>query len=231
MRKEVHAKLKRLQLLLVDSSQLNRKGWNAMKSKKAVGVVVIVSLGIAITWGVVSAGGDASEGRYRLEGTWIGTTPDGEIVRLTAIPLDPANQRVSLQISNVSADPNLNGLVEQVTGIPVTFASDYWGEAVRTGPQTFNFIAVRHAFNEDIITPKEPPDIGGNFEQVYILTSTGMIELTGPETMERDIWVSYYFPGQNPFGDPPFSCSGPSTIEMTRVPVIPVPSPCIPFTP
>jgi hypothetical protein len=199
-----------------------------MKSKRSrvvVATLLILGLAVGATWSVVSAGfNDAN--RLRLEGTWRGTVDisgdEGLLtVLITAIPLDPTNRRVSLQLQNVREDPNFGGLVKYLTGLEVTHETDWWGEAVRTGPRTFDFTLMRHNTDVNAYVPNPVPP-GGTFKQVYVAVSSGTMELTSPTTMVRTLTVGYFHPSQNPFEEAPlYDCGGPYTSTLERIPVVP----------
>ncbi|MBI4583992.1 MAG: hypothetical protein HY717_08215 [Planctomycetes bacterium] len=180
-----------------------------MKAKNYIVFLLgIVVLGLGVAWSVVPASGHGDgerKERCALAGTWIGTLGEATI-RLTAIPQDPANRRVSLLYQNVTEDPNFGGLVNQILGSPVTSRTDFRGEAVRTGPRTFDYTRVAHAINENKVSVGFPPQ----FKVVYIELVSGTIEFTDCDTIEMSLTAAFFSADQDPFGEePPIVCSGP----------------------
>jgi len=156
--------------------------------------------------------------RLTLEGTWIGNLDasgniDPNVVRMTAIPLDPTNQRVSLQLQNSGEDPNFGGIAEALLGAPATSRTDFWGEAVRTGPRSFNFSIVAHAINQGVMT-------GTSFQPVYTEVVSGTIVFIDRTTIRRTATAAFFAPDQNPLEDTPIVCS-PFESTLRRLAVTP----------
>jgi len=177
-----------------------------MTVKKFIAFVGVVVLGLGVAWSVVPVSGHGEHGeRCTLAGTWIGTLGKAT-TRLSAIPLDPSGRRVSLLYQNVTEDPNFGGLVKQILGTAVTSRTDFQGEAVRTGPRTFDYTRVAHGINEDEVSASFPPQ----FEVVYIEVVSGTIEFTDSDTIEMTLTAAFFSADQDPFGEePPIVCAGP----------------------
>jgi hypothetical protein len=199
-------------------------------------VVVVAGLVVTAAWSTGTSAKDIKEDRYPLAGTWLGSVANsGFVVMMTATPLDPAANRVGLRLTSVTQDPNYGGMVKILTGHEATRATDWLGEAVRTGTNTYDFTFVRYLIDENCGYPTPTGDGGVNFRLVSTWMSSGTLTLTGPDTMDRTLSVDYYMydphaPDQPDPYDPEdpnpvrFTCgAGEST--MTRLTVVPQ---CVP---
>ncbi len=102
---------------------------------KIVGAVVgILSLAIAQRQGTTTVARPRREKRCRFEGVFILDGTGGVHVLDLAIPLDSANNRVALQHDLADYDVTLGGQLP--TAVRYSTAQ---GEAVRTGPRTFDY--------------------------------------------------------------------------------------------
>ena len=118
----------------------------------------IVAVGIAGSRPIQASG----DGRpaFRLEGTWIGHVADDSLFHVTYSPASPANNRVALTSDIFNFDMTFGGLFPNAIAPQDSLVR---GEAVRTGPATFDFLALGYGRN--------PAD-----EIIYIFLERGSLE-------------------------------------------------------
>src|SRR4051794_11946120 len=97
--------------------------------------VLVASIAVAVPSSQATPTAHNSH-RVRYEGTWMGTTSLGVHSIETATSLDPNNDRVAM-VFTATTDPTFGGQFPTADRI-----SNFHGEAVRSGPRTFNFMKV-----------------------------------------------------------------------------------------
>jgi len=164
------------------------------------------------------ASDQAAQRRCTLEGSWITVPANADVINTVfAVPLDPGNERVSIIARIPQQDPTYGGAFPTVTRI-----TDYVGEAVRTGLNTFSVTLVNHGINGNNLA--FPQQVG--LERVATAVLRGTIELIDCKTLHSEVWAAVYAPDQDPFGDEPpaYGCLGP--FYNTRQRIIPGGEPC-----
>ncbi len=187
--------------------------------KKIVGIFVCMLL-IAVT--VIPVAGNL----INLRGIMIDSS-EQEVGMTTASPLyfpDGAwkrgDNKLFMTISSVSP-PGLGkySLIGQGKDMGPTFygyfptavaLSDMYGEAIKTGKNTYDFTVIDYAINE-------------SYGVVYFRLWSGTFVQTSKDTMEGTFYASIYNLTQDPFGDeePEFGCWGPWSFPYERIPVVP----------
>jgi len=84
------------------------------------------------------------------------------------------------------------------------------GESVRTGPNTYFGSLFAYAIDE-------------NYNIVYYVVYSGTRVMTSQDTqVAKNVYVSYYSPNQDPFGEnaPAYGCYGPYEFTYERIPIV-----------
>lgn len=157
----------------------------------------------------------------RIEGAWISSFSGGPwstplIMQETITPQDPAGNKLTYVMRLVNPDVTF-AMPEYVY---VDYMTELIGEAVRTGPSTYDFSLIGYGVNI-----RE----GDRNEIQYIWTVTGAMECVDGEHKTDDVHVAVYDGAQDADSDgypdeaeEPIFCTGPFTFGAgQRVPLMP----------
>ena len=166
---------------------------------------------------------------WPLAGTWIHSVPamapttEPAIVQETLTPLDACGDRLAYRQQFVNTDPTFLSMFPEADN-----QSHLVGEAVKTGPNTYEYTIIGYGF-------KTLPANRGQLK--YIWVTSGTTTLTDYNTrQDTDLYISVYGPDDdvNPAdgfpdeGAEPDLCWGPFGGVMERVQLMP---PCVPPPP
>ena len=198
-----------------------------MRTKRNTALLAIIALmaGLGVTgWSVmadiVPAPVIVPSGTY----TGLLGSPVGPyITTLTVIPLDPAGNTLTFIARADNSDPTF--MSTEPPSAEADHLTDYVGNAVRTGPDTWAYTAV--AYGTKKVEGQLLPEI------LYMDVPQGTLTSTEDgNTLTSEGSSAYYLPEQDVDGDSfpdadqePIYCSPPGGFPMTRIPVNP---PCVP---
>jgi hypothetical protein len=141
----------------------------------------------------------------------------------TIIPMDPAGNTMIFIMSNDNNDPT-GGATEPPLS-EVDHLTDYVGNMVRTGPNTWDYTGI--AYGTKKVEGQSMPEI------LYVGVVQGTLTSTEDgNAMTTDGTFALYMPEQDVDGDgfpdadqEPVWCSPPGGFTITRMPIMP---PCVP---
>jgi hypothetical protein len=186
-------------------------------------LLVYSLLFFAVVGVFVFAGGvplAAAPADCRIQGTWVdsfsgGPWADPLIIQTTITPQDPAGNRLTYVMRLVNPDVTF-GLGFDETD----YMSELIGEAVKTGPKTYDFSLIGYGVKE------RPADRN---EIIYLWTINGSTECVDGDNFTNDVNLAVYtaaqdadkdgFPDQ---GEEPSFCIGPTDFgSAKRIPLMP----------
>jgi hypothetical protein len=145
---------------------------------------VLLSVGALLGWlgwreartDAAAAGREDGEPHLKIEGTWVGTNSFGSVFTITFVPASPANNLVSFAADIVNFDSTLGGLFPQVSPEQNMAIR---GDAVRTGPDTFDVHWITYLREEDRSI-------------VYVDLNRSSVRFTAPDTYVETGTFSVY---------------------------------------
>lgn len=129
-------------------------------------VAGIAAIGAAVSHPIMAF--DTEGPRFRLEGSWIGHVVSDSLFYVTYASSSPANNRVAFTSDIFNFDMTFGGVFQDATAPQDSLVR---GESVRTGPATFDFLALGYGRNEVD-------------EIIYIFVERGSLEFLDAETYQ-----------------------------------------------
>jgi hypothetical protein len=140
---------------------------------------------------------------YNPAGAW--KRGDNKLFTMISPAGPPGSGRYSFISQGKDMGPTFYGIFPTAVAL-----SDMYGEAIKTGKNTYDFTVIDYAIN-------------ASYGVVYFRLWSGTIVQTSKDTLDGTFYASIYNSTQDPFGDedPEFGCWGPWSFTYERIPVVP----------